>query len=199
MSHLDIVQLLSVVAGEETAQERTHLDGCASCSHELEVWRPRVEGLRELASSTVDPAEIHNLRVLFRSLGPRPEDRSWVARVLRGRELVEAPVRGGLAASLGAYRAGPYEIVIEVRPSEFEGRFDVHGQVVDDDCIAPEHAEVVLTSPEGYADRAQLDAYGEFRLVGVPPGSSRLAWIVGDSRIDLEELEIGGPEDAAGG
>jgi hypothetical protein len=199
MRHLDVVRLLSVLKGEESAQDRTHLDGCASCSHELEVWRPRLAGLRELASGTVDSAEIHNLRVLFRSLGPRPECRSWVARMLRGPELAAAPVRGGLAATLGAYRAGPYEIVIEVLPSEIEGRFDVHGQVVGDDCVVPERSEVVLTSPEGYADRVQLDAHGEFRLVGVPPGKSRLMWIVGDSRIDLEELEIGEPVDEAGG
>jgi hypothetical protein len=199
MSHLDVVRLLSVLKGEGTAHERAHLDGCANCSHELEVWRPRLAGLRELASSTVAPAEFHNLRVLFRSLGPRPEGRSWVARMLHGPELAAAPVRGGLEATLGAYRAGPYEIVIEVRPSEIKGRFDVHGQVVDDDGVAPEPAEVVLTSPEGYADRVRLDAYGEFRLVGVPPGRSRLAWVVGDSRIDLEELEIGEPNDEAGG
>jgi hypothetical protein len=199
MNHLDVVQLLSVLAGKGTAQERTHLDGCASCSHELEVWRPRVAGLRELASSAVDPAEIHNLRVLFRSLGPRPEGCSWVARVLRGQKLAAAPLRGGLEASLGAYRAGPYEIVIEVRPSEIEGRFDVHGQVMDDHGGTPEHAEVVLTSIEGHADRVQLDAYGEFRIIAVPPGTSRLAWIVGDSRIDLEELEIGERDDETGG
>lgn len=197
MNHFDVSRVLSVLTGSGTAQEHTHLEGCERCRSALEAWRPRLSALRELESNAVDESEMHNLRVLFRQLGPRSERVSWVARLVRGPEPAADPVRGGLAASLGAYRAGPYEILLQVRPSDAEGRFDVHGQVADEQGAPLEGSEVVLTSTEGYADRRQLDAFGEFRLVGVPAGATRLVWVAGDARIELEELSVGERDDGA--
>lgn len=198
MNHLDVDRVLSVLAGDGTADEHTHLEECARCRSALEAWRPRLAALRELESNAVETSEMHNLRVLYRQLGPVRAGRSWVARMTRGPELAAGPVRGDLAASFRAYSAGPYEIVLQVRPSKTDGRFDIQGQIADGDGAAPEGSSVVLTSPAGHADSANLDRFGEFRLAGVPAGLCRLVWLVGDSRIDLEELVVGKEDDGAG-
>lgn len=197
MNHLDIVHVLSVLAGNGSSADHSHLEECTSCRRDLEAWRPRLSDLRDLETTAVEASELHNLRVLFRQLGPASNVRSWVARLIRGPELVAESVRGGLESSLGAYQAGPYEIVVQIRPSAVEGRFDVHGQVAREDGRAPENARVVLTSLDGHVDRAELDRFGEFQLAAVPAGSVRMVWFAGKSRIDLEELAVGGPNEDA--
>jgi hypothetical protein len=54
---------------------------------------------------------------------------------------------------------------------------------------------VVLTSEWGYADRTTVDAFGEFRIAGVPEGPCRLVWRGGDERIDLDDLHVGESDD----
>jgi hypothetical protein len=198
MKHLGVDRVLAVLGGEGTEGERAHLGECAGCSGVLDAWRLRLSDLRELESNAVETSEMHNLRVLFRQLGPRSEKTGWVARMVRGPEFAAESVRGSLAASLGAYRAGPFEIVVQVRPAESEGRFEIQGQIANVDDAAPMGASVVVTSRDGYVDRAALDAFGEFRLADVPAGPSRLVWLVGDSRIDLVDLNVGEPDDDAG-
>ena len=107
-------------------------------------------------------------------------------------------VRGGLAATFAAYEAGPYQIVLQVSPSEIEGRFDLQGQVAGDGSRAPASTQVVLTSDHGFADRAMVDAFGEFRITGVPEGPCRLAWYGGGERIDLDGLNVGECDDDDG-
>jgi hypothetical protein len=197
MSHLDIIHVLSVLNGNGSSADHSHLEECASCRRDLDSWRPRLSDLRDLETNAVEASELHNLRVLFRQLGPASIVRSWVARLIRGPKLAVESVRGGLEASLGAYQAGPYEIVVQIRPSSFEGRFDVHGQVMREDGMVPESTHVVLTSLDGHVDRAELDRFGEFQLAAVPAGPIRMVWFAGDSRIDLEELAVGGPNEDA--
>jgi hypothetical protein len=197
MRHLDVDRVLAVLGGEGSEGERAHLGECASCRRALDTWQLRMADLRELESNAVESSEMHNLRVVFRQLGPRPEGMRWVARLTHGPELAAEPVRGGLAASLGSYRAGPFEIVILVRPAEMEGRFEIQGQIENVEDAAPRGVSVVVTSRDGYVDRAALDTFGEFRLTNVPAGPSRLVWLVGNSRIDLMELAVGEPDDDA--
>ncbi len=199
MSHLEFDRLFDLMGGSGTAEEASHLADCDVCRRQLELWRTRVDDLREIESSAVDMAEIHNLRVLFREFGPSPADRSWVARLIRSSQPVAAEaVRGGLAATLEAYDAGPYQIVLQVSPSEAEGRFDLQGQVAGDGSRVPVSTQVVLTSERGFADRATVDAFGEFRIAGVPEGPCRLVWYGGGERIDLDSLRIGECDDDDG-
>jgi len=193
MSHLDFDHLFDLMGDSGNAEDASHLAECDVCRRRLELWRIRFDDLRAIEANVVTTAEIHNLRVLFREYGPSPDARSWAARLVRSSQLPAAePVRGGLAATFAAYEAGPYQIVLQVSPSEKEGRFDLQGQVASEASHVPASTEVVLTSEHGYADRVTVDSFGEFRMAGVPVGLCRLVWYGGGERIDLDGLNVGG-------
>jgi hypothetical protein len=175
MSHLEIHRIFDLIGGLGTADDQSHVEDCEGCRRQLEVWRGRLGDLRELESNAVDASEMHLLRVLYRELGPVSVGRNWVARLIRSLEpAATAAVRGGLSSTLNAYEAGPYEIVLQIRPSDTEGRFDLQGQVASDGERMPKGTYVVVTSDLGHADRAAIDAHGEFRLTAVPEGQCRL-------------------------
>ncbi len=193
MSHLDFDRLIDLMGESATAGDASHLAECDVCRRQLELWRTRLDDLRAIEANAVNTAEIHNLRVLFREYGPSPVARSWAARLVRSSQppATEA-VRGGLAATFAAYEAGPYQIVLQVSPSEMEGRVDLQGQVASQESHLQASTEVVITSERGYADRVTVDRFGEFRIAGVPVGLCRLVWYGGGERIDLEDLIVGG-------
>ena len=198
MTHLDIDRVIAASGGEMTAEEKVHLAGCVSCRGEIASWRQRINDLREIEASPVDAGEIHNLLALFRHLGPSPAGRSWIASLVRSSEPAAAAVRGSAASTLQAYRAGPWEIVVQIRPTALPDRFDLQGQVVDNEDRAPGESEVVLLSAGGYVDRAATDEFGEFRFRGVPAGPYRALWMMADGRIEVESLTVGDGDDAAG-
>jgi len=143
-------------------------------------------------------ASTDNLLALFRHLGPSPAGRSWIASLVRSSEPAAAAVRGSAVSTLQAYRAGPWEIVVQIRPTALPGSFDLQGQVVDDEDRAPGESEVVLLSDGGFVDRAATDEFGEFRFRGVPAGPYRALWLMADGRIEVESLPVGDDNDAAG-
>jgi len=197
MTHLDIDRVIAASGGEMTAAEKEHIAGCVSCRGEIASWRQRIDDLREIEASPVDSGEIHNLLGLFRHLGPSPAGRSWVASLVRSSAPAAAAVRGSAASTLQAYRAGPWEIVVQIRPTALPDRFDLQGQVVDDKDRAPEESEVLLLSDEGYVDRSATDEFGEFRFRGLPAGPYRALWLMEDGRIEVESLPVGDDGDAA--
>jgi len=87
--------------------------------------------------------------------------------------------------------AGPFEIVLQIRPSNKVGRFDLQGQVASDGEPIPKGAHVVVTSEQGHVDRTSVDAHGEFRFIAVPEGLCRLVWFGDGARIELDELAVG--------
>lgn len=199
MSHLDLDRLFDLMGGSGTAAESSHLADCDVCRRQFESWRTRLEDLREIEFNRMSAPEMHNLRVLFREFGPSPATRSWVARLVRSSQPSAAEaVRGGLAATFAAYEAGPYQIVLQVSPSETEGRYDLQGQVSGEGSGLPATTEMVLTSDLGFADRTTVDAFGEFRIAGVPGGPCRLVWYGGVERIDFEGLDVGERDDDDG-
>ena len=127
----------------------------------------------------------------------RPGVGSRGSSAVRNPSAAEA-VRGGLAATFAAYEAGPYQIVLQVSPSESEGRYDLQGQVAGEGSSLPATTEMVLTSDRGFADRTTVDAFGEFRIAGVPRGLCRLVWYGGVERIDFEGLNLGESDDDDG-
>ncbi len=195
MSHLEIHRIFDLIGGLGTADDQSHVEGCEGCRRQLEVWRGRLGDLRELESNAVDGSEMHLLRVLYRELGPVSVGRNWVARLIRSLEpAATAAVRGGLSSTLKAYEAGPYEIVLQIRPSDFEGRFDLQGQVATGGEPIPTGMHVIVTSEQGHADRASVDTHGEFRLTAVPEGLCRLVWCGDGERIELDALTVGEPD-----
>jgi len=197
MTHLDIDRVMAALSGEVTAGEKEHLADCDGCRLELATWRRRIEDLREIEASVVDESEIHNLLALYRHLGPSPAGRSWIAALVRSSEPAAVAVRGSAASTLRAYRAGRWEIVLQTRPKAVAGRFDLQGQVVDEEDRAPGASEVVLLSDGGYLDRAVTDDFGEFRFRDVPAGPYRALWLMDDGRIEVESLPVGDDGDAA--
>ncbi len=192
MSHLEIHRIFDLIGGLGTAQDELHLQDCDGCRCRLEVWRDRLGDLRELESNAVDSSELHLLRALYRELGPRSAGRSWVARLMNGLEPASAAaVRGGLSSTLRAYEAGPFEIVLQTRPSNTEGRFDLQGQVASGGEPIPKGTHVVVTSEQGHVDRTSVDAHGEFRITAVPEGLCRLVWFGNGERIELDALAVG--------
>lgn len=196
MNHLEFDRIVDLMGGSSTAEEASHLAECDVCRRQIELWRNRLDDLREIESNPVSEAETHNLRALFRELGPSPTTRNWAARLIRTSGPVAAgAVRGGLTATFAAYEAGPYQIVLQLGASGTEGRFDIQGQVVGEGRRVPASTQVVLTSKAGFADRAPVDAFGEFRLAAVPEGPWRLVWHGGGERIELDGLDVGECDD----
>lgn len=199
MKHLDIDRVLAVLSGGGTEAEAEHVEDCGSCRQELSLWQRRVCDLRELERNALEPGELHSLAVMFRVHGPVSAGQSWVARLVGGSEPAVAAVRGGLTSTFGAYRAGPFQILIQVRPSRDEGRYDVQGQVVHENGDAPAGGTAVVLGEDGHADQTVLDTYGEFGFAGLPAGACRLRWLLGDDRIDLETLAVGDEVDGSEG
>jgi hypothetical protein len=200
MSHLEFDRIFDLMGCSVTAEDTSHVSDCEVCRRRLDLWRTRLDDLREIGSNPVSEAEKHNLRALFRELGPSPAIRNLAARLIRTSEPVGAgAVRGGLAATFAAYEAGPYQIVLQLGASQTEGRFDIQGQVVGEGRRVPSSTQVVLTSEAGFADLAPVDTFGEFRLAGVPEGPWRLVWYGGGERIELEGLDVGECDDEDGG
>jgi len=202
MAHLEVDRLVGVLTGFGLEIELAHIERCAGCRAELDSWKRRLPVLKELTADAIDGDEEHLLRVMFRQLGP-VERRSWIARLVRrsepGPEPVMAVARGAVSSSLEEYSAGPWSIVLQIRPSDTNDGFDVHGQLCGSGGERRDGGDVVLASDRGHGWRATLDSYGEFRLSGLPADTYSASWVLGEEHIDLSDLKIGDPDDGSGG
>jgi len=192
MKHLDVDRVIEAVAGRASDAERVHVEACDRCRSEVESWRHDLEALRELEAESLSDGEIHRLRVMFRQLGPSREKASLVARLVRRSEpaAAAASVRGGVTSTFEEYQAGPFGVVLQVRPAGHD-MFDVHGQLSSDAGPVGDDAEAVLSSAGGWVGRATLDVHGEFRWHGVPAGPYALFWSVRDRHVRIDRLWIG--------
>jgi len=201
MSHLDDASILDLLAGAGDQTAREHLEACEMCRAELEAWRGRMEILRDMEAEEIGPSEEHQLRVLFRQLGPAPARGRWLARVMaqpaQGMEGAMA-VRGALSSTLTHYRAGGRSVIVQIIPNAGGESYEVHGRVVADPSAIAGSA-VVLHSPDGAGGATEPDPLGEFHFQSMPAGSYRLTWASAAGRLDVEGLTIGsgnGAEDA---
>jgi hypothetical protein len=199
MAHLDVGRIVEAVTAGVSAEERAHLRECPNCRGELEAWRRHLQGLRELEADDLDPTEIHLLRALFRELGPSPKRSSWIAQLVRRSEpaLAEEAARGTFFTTFEEYRAGPWELVIQVKPLDAEQRYDVYGQLTGDEAQVSEGAGALLTSDSGFGELVRLDAFGEFKFHRVPMGTYNASWQLGEESIELGELHIGEVDDGS--
>jgi hypothetical protein len=197
MKHLDIDHIISALDGTATGQDRAHLEECTRCQQDLESWRQRLRELREMESVSLNESEIHNLRAMFRHYGPAPERQSWIARLVRRSEPTPVAVtaRGGLSTTFEEYQAGPWGLVIQVKPSSGADLYDIHGQLTGAEV---REGELLLTSDLGFGERRPLDSYGEFHLPGVPAGAYDATCLIGDVRIELKNLDVGDTDDRPG-
>jgi hypothetical protein len=194
MAHLEVDRIIDVVNGKGETAELDHIDGCVECRGEIDAWSRRLPVLESLAAEELASGELHRLRTLYRQLGPSGKQ-SWIARLVRrsepGHQAVPDPVRGALSPSFEEYDAGSWSIVLQIRPSDTEARFDIHGQMSSVAGEPHDGGDVVFASDSGPGFRATLDRFGEFRLRAVPAGIYGATWVVNNERIDLTELGIG--------
>ena len=195
MDHLDEHRLLDLLREPPTAREAEHLDRCPRCRRELESWETTLAELRELDAEELSGAEIHNLRTLFRQLGP--SRRRWIAELVRP---LHAPAmapatRGPLTASLAEYRAGDLSVILHVAPSTERGLYEVHGTVQSEAATALDDTSVVLSADDGFADIAETDRFGEFHFHGVPAGRYRVSCVLDSGSVEVEDLPVGETRD----
>ena len=202
MAHLEVDRLVGVLTGFGLETELAHIEQCADCRAELDAWSRRLPVLKELTAETIDGDEEHMLRVMFRQLGPAGR-RSWIASFVRGSDPGPEPVavaaRGAVSSSLEEYRAGPWSIVLQIRPSDASDGYDVHGQLSGSGGERRDGGDVVVASDRGHGCRTTLDSYGEFRLSGLPADTYSASWVLGEEHIELNGLKIGSSDDVPGG
>ncbi len=200
MRHLDIDRIISALDGTATDGDQTHLEECAQCRRDFEQWQQRRHVLREFESNALSQNEIHHLRTMYRHYGPTPARQSWLAQLVRRSEPTPATVaaRGGLSTTFEEYQAGPWALLIQVKPSGGADMYDVHGQLTGEAEEDAQGGELLLTSERGFGERSRLDRYGEFHLPRVPAGAYDATLLVGDVRIELRELDIGDTDDRPG-
>jgi len=193
MDHLDEHRLFDLLREPPTPPEAEHLEKCPRCRRRLDSWKTIVAELRELDSQELPEAETHNLRVLFRELGPSPSRRRLIARLVRplAQPAGAAATRGPLTASLAEYRAGDVSLILHVSPSRRPEQYEIHGTIQGQPAVGPEGRAVVLSSGEGYADVTETDALGEFHFNDVPGGRYHVSCLLGDGQLEAEDLPVG--------
>jgi hypothetical protein len=151
--------------------------------------------LRDLHRESLDEAELHRLRVMYRQLGPHSvEGFRWVGRLVRGSAMQPAAVRGVVSGSTTEYEAGPYNLLMRVGPAGRGSTVSVHGQLTTTRGDAGSGGTMALSSTGSGAYVCDIDRFGEFHLKGVSPGRYRaLLWVDGGA-IELLDLSIGGDE-----
>lgn len=196
MAHLDDDRIVDLISGTGDGDSRRHLEGCAACAERLESWRGLLAGLGVLARESVGESELHRLRTMFRQLGPgRRDATSWMARLVRSTAAATVAVRGATAAELLELEAGPYTVLVQVTPVG-RGEAAIHGQVLGEGATAGEPGTMVLQRDDGVAHVQELDDLGEFHVEPVDAGAWRVTWWLGNARIELDELRVGGGSDS---
>jgi hypothetical protein len=195
MDHITEQTIVDLIGGDEIAGAQEHLASCARCRELHRRWIERMELLRDLHRETLDEAELHRLRVMYRQLGPQPvEGVRWVARLVRGSAMQPAAVRGVVSGGIAEYEAGPYTLLVQVGPAGRGSTVSVHGQLTTTRGDAGSGGTMALSSTDSGAHVCDIDRFGEFHLKSVAPGRYRaLLWVDGGA-IELVDLSIGGDE-----
>ena len=195
MDHITEQTIVDLIGGGEIAGAREHLAACGRCRKLHRRWIERMESLRDLHRESLDEAELHRLRVMYRQLGPQPvEGFRWAARLVRGSAMQPTAVRGAVSGSITEYEAGPYNLLMRVGPAGRGSTVSVHGQLTTTRGDAGSGGTMALSSTDSGAYVCDIDRFGEFHLKGVSPGRYRaLLWVDGGA-IELFDLSIGGDE-----
>ena len=90
------------------------------------------------------------------------------------------------------YSAGPHDIDLRLRPLAGEpARFEITGQVLGP--AAQGWAEWRPEPQSAAITKALVDEFGEFLLVGLPPGFGAVHLLLDGRRVELPVVELGGP------
>jgi hypothetical protein len=191
MNHLSPSQLIDLICGEDIADAEEHLASCRQCRLLHQTWIRRIEDLTDLHRETLDEAEIHYLRTMFRHLGPKPSlGTRWLAVLQRASDRPLAAVRGTASGSTLEYAAGPFHILLRVGTPDRRSSVAVYGQLEN-----PEGGDLSgkasFTADDGTTRICDVDRFGEFFLADGSAGRYRVQlWIDGEV-VEIDDLHIG--------
>jgi len=195
MEHLTDERIVDLIGGDEIPGAHEHLVSCSRCRALHQQWLQRMELLRDLHRETVDTAELHRLRVMYRELGPQPAGTArWLARLVRTTAMQPAAVRGAVSGSILEYEAGPYSLLLRVGTVGRGSTVSVHGQLTTMRGDVGGGGTMALSAVDGRAYVCDIDRFGEFHLARIVPGRYRALWWIDGGAIELADLAIGGDE-----
>ena len=178
--------LIETLVGRGAPGDRRHL---ARCQQTLEPWRELVDDVCLMRDSALAPEELEKLGALFRVHGPvRSGLGEWVARLVRSTAATPVAVRGG-GQVLVEHEAGPYHLVMQLRPAARARMVTIHGQVYGP---GTGDGELVVSDEHGVTAAAPIDDLGEFQL-RLPGGRCyTAALLLPDGRVVIDPLDLGG-------
>ncbi len=192
MDHLTEAHIIDLIEGEGPSEAEAHLAECSQCRSAQRLWQERIESLREMSRESLDDAELHRLRVLYRQLGPgKDQAPRWIARLVRSSAAAPAAARGVASGEIMEYSAGPYTLMLRVGAQGSRSTVSVIGQIATNDRDRGIGGTFALTPPNGRVRLSDVDQFGEFNLPEVAPGSYRGTWWFGDQIMVVHDVEIG--------
>ncbi len=192
MNHLGESQIIDLMCGEKGGQAADHLDSCVRCRRLHRRWIGRLESLRDLHRETLDQAELHNLRVMYRHLGPRPSlGRRWAARLVRASDGQLAAVRGVASGTILEFSAGPYGVLLRVGTPDRRSTVAVYGQLTRGEDAGDLTGRASFAAGDGSTYVCDVDQFGEFFLPAGKPGRYRVQLWIGGEIVAIDDLEIG--------
>ena len=195
MDHLTEAHIIDLIAGEGPSEAEAHLADCSTCRSLERLWVERIESLREMSREGLDDSELHNLKVLYRQLGPG-KDRAprWIARLVRSSAAGPAAARGVASGEIMEYSAGPYSLMLRVGAQGSRPSVSVIGQIAPAEQGREIGGTFALTPSNGRVRLSDVDQFGEFNLPEVAPGNYRGTWWFGDQIMVVHDIEIGTDE-----
>jgi hypothetical protein len=156
---------------EKQREMQTHLNsGCKRCAKALSLWQKVQHAAAQEANFQPPEDTVRSVKSAYQPVGYRANKKfsGIVAELLFDSFLQPATV-GTRSATLGArqmlYRAGTYQVDVQIEAKPDESRLSVTGQLMD--VSRPEivrtDVPVTLSNRRGHVVRTATNQFGEFR------------------------------------
>lgn len=191
MDHTTETQIIELLQGEDLPDVDTHLKDCDRCRSLHRLWSDRMDDLRSLNRESLDDSEVHQLRVLYRHLGPTtsPSTR-WLATLVRTSRTAPSAARGLVTGEIMEYSAGPFNIMLQVGARGPRSQTSVVGQIGTTEADCGIGGTFSVISAAGHERFSDVDEFGEFHLEDLPAGRYRGAWRFEDQMLIVPSIEI---------
>jgi hypothetical protein len=184
----------SLLAEAQAALE-DHLQTCNECQQRLADVRRLLkdEGEDQMIAPPVDL--LQRVRAAFRHYHQRVDQPTPMSAQLQFdsfAHFAQLGLRGATAERQLLYSLAPFDLDLQISPDEHSGALVMRGQLLADP-LAPSDLEgitVRLTGDEGRDHLRLTDALGRFSISGLPTGRYRLAIILADRQLVIEQLSI---------
>ena len=192
MNHLSESQVIDLICGEDIAEATEHLKSCRRCRLLHRTWIQRMELLRDLHRESLDDAELHSLRAMYRHLGPKPSlGTRWPATLVRASDGALAAVRGTASGTILEFSAGPYDVLLRVGTPDRRSTVAVYGQLTKGEGAGDLTGRASFTAGDGTTFICDVDRFGEFFLPDGTAGRYRVQLWINGGIVEIEDLQIG--------